>query len=141
MTLRPRFSLHRATILRAAYVTLVPALGLTAGTWITLSSPFRDLPGWPAWASLAIVLTTAAGAVFVYGLERWVELRELQVIRTRDVAHPIVGVVTLAVLLLSARCRSRSGREPGVAGPGRRHPHRWRARVGRHVRRPPRRPR
>jgi hypothetical protein len=100
MTLRPRFSLHRATILRAAYVTLVPALGLTAGTWITLTSPFRDLPGWPAWASLAIVLTTAAGAVFVYGLERWVELRELQVIRTRDVAHPIVGVATLAVLLL-----------------------------------------
>lgn len=100
MTLRPRFSLHRPNILRAAYVPLVPALGFTAGAWIAFTSPFRNLPGWPAWASLAIVLTTAAGAVFVYGLGRWVELRELQVIRTRDVAYPIVGVVTLAVLLL-----------------------------------------
>ena len=50
-------------------------LGLALGTWIVLASPFRETPGWPAWAALAVALTIAAGAVFVYGLERWAELR------------------------------------------------------------------
>ena len=56
MTKWPEFSLHRSNILRATYVTLVPALGLTAGTLIALTSPFRDVPGWPVWAALAIVV-------------------------------------------------------------------------------------
>jgi hypothetical protein len=45
---------------------------------------------WEAWAAehaRMAALTTAAGAVFVYGLERRAELRELQVIRMRAVLH------------------------------------------------------
>jgi hypothetical protein len=68
-----------------------------------LHQPFRDVPGWPAWAALAIVLTTTAGAIFVYGLERWTELRELQVIRMRAVAHLIVGITALPVFLLAGQ--------------------------------------
>ena len=94
---------RRPDVLRAASVPLAPTLGLAAGTWIVLTSPYRDLPGWPVWAAMAVVLSTAAGAVFAYGLERWAELRGLQVVRTRQVARPIAGIVALAVLLLVAQ--------------------------------------
>lgn len=96
----PGLPVRRQHLLRATYVVLVPVLGLGLGTWIAFSSPFREVPGWPAWAALAIVLTTTAGAVFVYGLERWAELRELQVIRMRAVAHLIAGLIVLPALLL-----------------------------------------
>jgi hypothetical protein len=89
--------------LRRTVAVLVPLLGLTLGAGIVSTSPFRGLPGWPAWAALAIALTTAAGAVFVYGLERWAELRELQVIRMRAVLHLIVGIVALSALLMAGQ--------------------------------------
>jgi hypothetical protein len=82
------------------YAALGPAFGLVLGAAITLTSPFRDLPGWPAWAGIAIVLTAVAGAVFVYGIERWADLRTLQVIQVRDVTYPIVALAAFPVLVL-----------------------------------------
>ena len=74
-------------------------LGLVLGVVIVLTpSTSRDAPLWVVWASLAVALTTAAGAVFGYGLARWSELAALRPIRVRDVAVPVAGLMTIAVL-------------------------------------------
>jgi hypothetical protein len=91
---------RRRHLLHTTSVVLVPVLGLVLGAGIVFTSPLREEPGWPAWAALAIVLTTAAGAVFVYGLKRWAELRQLQVIRMRAVLHLVIGLVVLSAALV-----------------------------------------
>jgi hypothetical protein len=112
----PGLPVQRQGLRHATVVVLGPVLGLALGTWIALASPYREAPGWPAWAALAVALTTAAGAVFVYGLERWAELRELRVIRMRAVLHLILGLVALAALLLAAQVPLTGGTGSWRAG-------------------------
>lgn len=112
----PGLPVQRQGFRHATVVVLGPVLGLALGTWIALASPYREAPGWPAWAALAVALTTAAGAVFVYGLERWAELRELRVIRLRALLHLILGLVALAALLLAAQVPLTGGTGSWRAG-------------------------
>lgn len=74
-------------------------LGFVSGVMIVLTpSAARGAPLWPVWASLAIALTSTAGAVFGYGLARWADLSALRPIRVRDVIVPIAGLLIAAVL-------------------------------------------
>lgn len=72
--------------------------GFVSGLVIVLTpSAARGAALWPVWASLAVALTCAAGAVFGYGLARWAELAVLRPVRVHDVV-PIAGLLTVAVL-------------------------------------------
>jgi hypothetical protein len=74
-------------------------LGFVSGVMIVLTpSTARGAPLWPVWASLAIALTSTAGAVFGYGLARWADLSALRPVRVRDVAVPVAGLLAVAVL-------------------------------------------
>jgi hypothetical protein len=78
-----------------------PGLGLAMGIGIVGTSAHRDAPLWPVWASLAVALTTAAGAIFVYGFDRWTELSTLllsRTVRLRDVNAPAAAGVAIALL-------------------------------------------
>jgi hypothetical protein len=91
----------------AAGLTRVAAVGLgfAFGMVFVLTSANRDAPQWPVWAALAVALTTTAGAVFCYGLDRWAELLTLHPVRVRDVATPVAAIATVALLLLLALTR------------------------------------
>ena len=65
---------------------------------ILTPSAARDAPLWPVWASVAVALTSTAGAVFGYGLARWAGLCALPPVRVRDVVVPIAGLLAVAVL-------------------------------------------
>lgn len=58
----------------------------------------RSAPLWPVWASLAVAVTSTAGAVFGYGLARWADLSALRPVRLRAVVVPVAGLLTVAVL-------------------------------------------
>ena len=74
-------------------------LGFVSGVIIILTpSAARGAPLWPVWASLAVALTSTAGAVFGYGLARWADLCALRPVRVRDVVVPIAGLLAVAVL-------------------------------------------
>ncbi len=89
---------------------LVPiGLGVAFGLSFVFTSPLQHAhaPLWPVWASLAVGLTTAAGAVFPYGLDRWDELAELSkrpTVRVRYVATRVAAIaaVTLLVIFLGS---------------------------------------
>ena len=74
-------------------------LGFVSGVMIVLTpSAVRGAPLWPVWASLAVALTSVAGAVFGYGLARWADLSALRPVRVRDVAVPVASLLAVAVL-------------------------------------------
>jgi hypothetical protein len=74
-------------------------LGVVSGVMIVLTpSAARGAALWPVWASLAVAPTSAAGAVFGYGLARWADLSALRPVRLRDVAVPVAGLLAAAVL-------------------------------------------
>ncbi len=82
-------------------------LGVAFGLSFVFTSPLQDAPLWPVWASLAVGLTTTAGAIFPYGLDRWAELAELSkrpAVRARDVATRVAAIaaVTLLVIILGS---------------------------------------
>lgn len=109
--------MQRPTRFPAASPVLV-GLGLVFGVAFVLTSPYRDAPLWWVWAPLAVALTTAAGAVFGYGLDRWAELADL-------LHQPTVRVRSAAPRVTpsrSSRCwgssgqRSSQGRRGPVGG-------------------------
>lgn len=86
----------RLTVLATGF--LPPAVGLALGLVVVLTSSAIGTAPWLLWAPLAVGLTTAAGALCVYGLHRWAELVALQPVRVRDVAVPIVAVAIVGAL-------------------------------------------
>jgi hypothetical protein len=88
---------QRLTRLSAASLAPV-GLGLVFGVAFVLTSAYRDAPLWWVWAPLAVALTTAAGAVFLYGLNRWAELARLLKQPTSRVRNALPRVTTVAVL-------------------------------------------
>jgi hypothetical protein len=81
------------------YLVAAIGLGFASGVVVVLTpSAARGAPLWPVWASLAVALTSTAGAVFGYGLARWADLSALRPVRVRDVAVPVAGMLTVAVL-------------------------------------------
>jgi len=74
-------------------------LGFVSGMLIVLTpSAVRGAQLWPVWASLAVALTSVAGAVFGYGLARWADLTAVRPVRVRDVGVPAAGLLAVAVL-------------------------------------------
>jgi len=91
----------------AGLARLAPiGLGFAFGIFsvLTSTSSLKSAPLWPVWASLAVALTTTAGAVFPYGLDRWAELAELlkpQTVRVRDVATRVAAIAAVTMLVIS----------------------------------------
>jgi hypothetical protein len=94
----PRFNMASV----AGYVrrTVPVGLGLLLGIVIVLTSTHRDTPMWPVWASLAVALSIAAGAVFSYGLDRWTELAGPHKLQRSDVALPVAAIAALSLVML-----------------------------------------
>src|SRR6266487_3344266 len=84
---------RRARLVRLSAVGLGFAFGFVI---ILTPSTCRSAPLWVVWASLAVALTSAAGAVFGYGLARWSDLSALRPIRMRDVIVPVASLTTSA---------------------------------------------
>jgi hypothetical protein len=98
-------SLARLALARIALVGLGAAFGL----YFVFTSAYRDAPLWPVWAPLAVALTATAGAVFRYGLDRWIELAEVSkrhTLRVRDVAVPVAAIAAVTLLIALGSTRS-----------------------------------
>ena len=77
---------------RSAVVAFAaPALGFVLGLAVTLTDPDRHAPLWSVWMPLAVALTTAAGAVFAYGLRRWADLRRAFLVDAGALFPKLVG--------------------------------------------------
>jgi hypothetical protein len=81
-------------------------VGFVLGLVLVLTYPDRTAPLWLLWAPLALALSTASGALFVYGLRRWVDLIALHPVRVSDVAAPVVAAELSA--FWASMCRSSS---------------------------------
>jgi hypothetical protein len=75
-----------------------PVAGFVLGVVLVWTYPGRAASLWLLWAPLALALSTASGALFVYGLRRWVDLNALHPVRVSDVAAPVVAAETVGVL-------------------------------------------
>lgn len=85
---------------------LAPAgLGFAFGLYFVLSSAYLHASLWPVWAPLVVAFTTAAGAVFTYGLDCWDELSKYGKVRVRAVVPRIavIGAVFFLAVLGSTR--------------------------------------
>jgi hypothetical protein len=75
-------------------------LGLAFGIFFVFTSPYRPARLWPVWAPLVVAFTATAGAVYVYGLNRWAEVSEEHNVRPTDVAGRIAAIVAIPLLVL-----------------------------------------
>lgn len=78
----------RRALALAAYRWLPIGIGVVFSGWFVRSSAYRNQPLWVVWAPLALALTTAAGAVFGHGIDRWNELSALGATAGRTVLPP-----------------------------------------------------
>ncbi len=92
---------------RRRFVALVPfvpvGLGFAFGVYFAVTSPYRGELLWWVWAPLVVAFTTAAGAVFPYGIARWTELTgpgEVRV-RVRDVAIWVAPIAVSSLYFLA----------------------------------------
>jgi hypothetical protein len=98
-----------------------PALGFAYGSVVALTFPHHAAPMWFVWATFAVAATTAAGALFAYGLHRWRELTELSTVHVREVIWPVAALVgvSLAGMNVTAFLPGPSHlNAPGGAGSG-----------------------
>jgi len=85
-------------------LTLV-GLGFVFGLYFVLSSAYLHASLWPVWAPLVVAFTTAAGAVFPYGLDCWAELSKYGKVRVRDVVPRIAVIAAVFLLVLAGSTR------------------------------------
>jgi len=79
-----------------------PAAGLAYGSVVALTFPrHHAAPMWLVWAAFAIAATTAAGAFFAYGLNRWHELVQLSTVDVREVIWPVAALVAVSLALMN----------------------------------------
>jgi hypothetical protein len=80
------------------------AVGTGFGFAIVATVDYRQESLWRVWAALGVALTTAAGAVFIYGWQRWSDLpkdsRDLRDIRLPTTLMLCVAILTVAYSLL-----------------------------------------
>lgn len=74
-----------------------PAVGFAYGSVVALTFPRRAAPMWLVWAAFAIAATTAAGALFTYGLNRWRELTGPFTVHVREVIWPVAALVGVSL--------------------------------------------
>lgn len=79
-----------------------PLAGAFIGVALVLTSTYQGASLWYIWAPLVVVLTTAAGAVFTYGLRRWTDLNNLHPVRKRHVAWPVTGIAVFALAVTNS---------------------------------------
>jgi hypothetical protein len=75
-------------------------LGLAYGIYFVSTSPYRHARLWPVWAPLVVAFTAAAGAVFVYGRDRWAEVSEAHDVRPSVVTGRIAAIIAVPLLVL-----------------------------------------
>jgi len=75
-------------------------LGLAFGIYFVFTSPYRPARLWPVWAPFVVAFTTTAGAVYVYGLNRWARVSEEHKVRPSDVAGRIAAIIAVPLLVL-----------------------------------------
>jgi hypothetical protein len=56
---------------------------------------------WLVWSAFAVSATTAAGALFAYGLSRWQELNHLSPVHWDEVIWPLVAVIGVSLALMN----------------------------------------
>lgn len=91
-------------------------LGLAFGIYFVFTSPYRPARLWPVWAPFVVAFTATAGAVFVYGLNRWARVSEGHKVRPSDVAGRIAAIIAVPLLVLIG-----STQLPGSVRPSWRH--------------------
>jgi hypothetical protein len=89
-----------------------PVVGAAYGAAVAWLEPGREKPQWLVWSSLAVAVTAAAGALVVYGVHRWTDLRAIYAVRKRDVAGPVAVLAegspeAAAHAPLAAACHTR----------------------------------
>jgi hypothetical protein len=94
--MRDRAGWWRHGLARVAYVVVGGALGVA----IAMTSPRRGTDEWAVWASVAVALAAASGAVFGYGLVRWPEIAALGPLRSHRVVLFAAGILAAGVVLL-----------------------------------------
>lgn len=99
----------RGTVARCAYVVIGAGVGLAVSLW----SSYKGTDQWIVWASLAIGLTAAGGAVFGYGLARWPEIVTLGLVRPAPVVTYLAllaatGLTMFAVSMVPYAMRAGS---------------------------------
>src|SRR5919106_1470856 len=94
-----RAGANRMSVARLIRLAAI-GFGLAFGIYFVLPSPYRDAPLWPVWAPLVVAFTTAAGAVFGYGLDRWADLSESHKVRVSNVAARIASIMIGSLLVL-----------------------------------------
>ncbi|HEV7656199.1 MAG TPA: hypothetical protein VGP36_15910 [Mycobacteriales bacterium] len=83
-----------------AYRWVPIAVGLVFGGWFVATSAYRDQPLWTVWAPLVVALTTAAGVIFGYGVDRWRELTALGASAGRTARQVTAAAATALVPLV-----------------------------------------
>jgi len=84
-----------------AGTALAIALPGAVGVALAASTGGRGTDAWVLWVPLVVALTTATGALAVYGLRRWAELVELHPIEARVVVRPLAAGAVLALLAIN----------------------------------------
>ena len=96
--------MQRTDMVSLTRLTLV-GLGFAFGLYFVLSSAYLHASLWPVWAPLVVAFTTAAGAVFPYGLDCWAELSSYGKVRVRDVVPRIAAIGAVFLLVLAGSTR------------------------------------
>jgi hypothetical protein len=78
-----------------------PVVGFIYGGVVAGTFPGHAAPLWLVWAAFAVAATTAAGALFVYGLGRWRELNHLSAVSVREVVWPVMALVVVSLVLMN----------------------------------------
>jgi hypothetical protein len=79
-----------------------PVVGFAYGSVVVLDFHHRASASfWLVWAFFAIAATTASGALFTYGLNRWRELTGLSTVRVREVMWPVAALVGVSLTLMN----------------------------------------
>ncbi len=87
-----------STLTDTRWGLLGPLVGFVLSSGVALSVDRSDRGAWLVLACFSVAVGTSAGALVVYGLRRWAELKELASVSVRDVMWPIGGAGVLAVL-------------------------------------------
>lgn len=87
----------RSAVARCVYAVIGAGIGLAVSLW----SSYRGTEQWIVWASLAIGLTAAGGAIFGYGLARWPEIVRLGPVRPAAVITYVALLAATGLTMLA----------------------------------------
>lgn len=79
-----------------------PTVGFAYGCVVAWTATSHHAAAmWLVWATFAVAASTASGALFTYGLNRWHELNRLYAVQRHDVGWPVATLVGLSLALMN----------------------------------------